>query len=263
MSDWIREPGLEAGLGAPAEAATLATLSGRMAAMVRDALYEGRLKPGDTLGTEKALAAAFGVSRMAARDAMKRLEAGGIVEIRVGAGGGARIARGNPRMLADALAVQLKLIGASVAEIMDAQRAVEAMTAELAALHANEADYKHLAALLDEAEARLDGDVDAYTRVSQAFHLAVAEASRNKVLKVQLISLQHVAWPARNRTLTPEVARHILSLHREIYVLLRARDATGARELMSRHLMQIRARRVAEAGAPVTGEAAEAETVCC
>ena len=259
MSDWIREAGLEAGLEAPA----VATLSGRMAAMVRDALYEGRLKPGDTLGTEKDLAGAFGVSRMAARDAMKRLEAGGIVEIKVGAGGGARIARGNPQMLADALAVQLKLIGASVAEIMDAQRAIETMTAELAATHASEADYARLEALLADAEAKLGGDVDAYTRSSQAFHLAVAEAAHNKVLKVQLISLQHVAWPARNRTLTAEVAEHILALHREIYVLLRARDATGARELMSRHLRQIRARRVAEAGDVGAGEVAADAPICC
>ena len=127
------------------------TLSARIAAQVREALYDGRLTPGDALGTEKELAAAFGVSRMAARDAMKRLEAGGIIDIRVGAGGGARIARGNPRMLADALAVQLKLIGASVAEIMDAQRAVETMTAELAAIHATDHDYRQMETLLEEA----------------------------------------------------------------------------------------------------------------
>ena len=35
-----------------------------------------------------------------------------------------------------------------------------------------------------------------------AFHLAVAEASHNRVLVVQLISLQHVSWPRRNPTMT-------------------------------------------------------------
>jgi len=42
-------------------------------------------------------------------------------------------------------------------------------------------------------------------------HLAVAEASHNRVLIVQLISLQHVSWPSENRTLTPQVARRVLA----------------------------------------------------
>ena len=50
-------------------------------------------------------------SRIVARDALRTLEALGIVEIKMGKGGGARIARGNPRLFAEALAVQLDLTG--------------------------------------------------------------------------------------------------------------------------------------------------------
>src|SRR5579872_1472698 len=97
-----------------------ATLSARMVAEVRDALMERRLRPGDFLGTEKDLAAQAGVSRIVARDALKTLAAMGVVEIRMGARGGARIARGNPRLFAEALAVQLELAGVDAAEILDA-----------------------------------------------------------------------------------------------------------------------------------------------
>src|SRR5436309_4374530 len=92
------------------------SLSSQIVAEVRDALFEKRLKPGDFLGTEKDLAARFEVSRIVARDALRTLEALGIVEIRMGAGGGARIARGNPRRFAEALAVQLDLTGVTVRE---------------------------------------------------------------------------------------------------------------------------------------------------
>ena len=61
---------------------------------VRDALFAKKLKPGDFLGTEKDLAARFKASRIVARDALRTLEALGIVEIRMGKGGGARIACG-------------------------------------------------------------------------------------------------------------------------------------------------------------------------
>src|SRR5437870_10496045 len=95
------------------------TLSSQIVADVREALFDNRLKPGDFLGTEKDLAARYGVSRIVARDALRTLEGLGIVEIRMGAGGGARIARGEPRRFAEALAVQLALTGVTAGEILD------------------------------------------------------------------------------------------------------------------------------------------------
>jgi len=89
------------------------TLSARLVAEVREAVFEKRLKPGDFLGTEKDIAERGQVSRMAARDALRTLAALGVVEIKVGAGGGVRIAHGNPRQFAEALAVQLDLAGIS------------------------------------------------------------------------------------------------------------------------------------------------------
>ncbi|HTM95866.1 MAG TPA: GntR family transcriptional regulator, partial [Croceibacterium sp.] len=102
------------------EPARGATLSTRIVEDVRLALFEKRLAPGDFLGTEKDIAERAGVSRIVARDALRSLQAMGVVEIKVGAGGGARIARGNPRLFAEALAVQLSLAGTSVREMMDA-----------------------------------------------------------------------------------------------------------------------------------------------
>ena len=222
-----------------------ASLSSQIVAEVRDALFAKKLKPGDFLGTEKDLAARFGVSRIVARDALRTLQALGIADIRMGKGGGARVSRGNPRLFAEALAVQLDLTGVSVGEIMDAQRAIESLTAELAAIHGTAADHARLNALNADAEHALD-NVPAFTRLGREFHLAVAEASHNRVLVVQLISLQHVSWPSQNPTLTPAVARRILDVHKELASLIEMRDAAGARRLMDEQLKMIRARRVAE-----------------
>jgi GntR family transcriptional repressor for pyruvate dehydrogenase complex len=231
----------------PGNTGRAAALSVGIVSEVREALAERRTAPGDFLGTEKDIAAKAGVSRIVARDALRTLEALGIVEIRMGAGGGARIARGNPRLFAEALAVQLDLAGTSAREIVDAQRAVECVAAELAAENATAADRARLGRLLDEAEAAL-GDAAAFTRSSYEFHLAVTEASHNSVLVVQLVSLQHVAWPTRNRTLTLPVARHVLAVHRDLRDLIEARDGAAARRLMDEHVRMIRSRRVAEAG---------------
>ena len=223
------------------------SLSAQVVAEVRDALFAKRLRPGDFLGTEKDLAARFNASRIVARDALRTLEALGIVEIRMGKGGGARIANGNPRLFAEALAVQLDLTGVTAAEIMDAQRAIEALGAELAAENATKADVARLRRLLKDAEDVI-GDLDAFTRLSRDFHLAVAEASHNRVLVVQLISLEHISWPRHNATATPALAQRILAIHTQLADLIARRDAKGARVLMDDHVKMIRARRVAEHG---------------
>ena len=231
--------------GQPFLAGRTGALSAQIVADVREALFEKRLKPGDAIGTEKDLAARYGVSRIVARDALRTLEALGIAEIRMGKGGGARVARGNPRLFAEALAVQLDLTGVSAADVMDAQRAIETLAAELAAERATAADHARLKRLLADAESVIE-DGDAYTKSCREFHLAIAEASHNRVLVVQFISLNHVSWPAHNRTLTPDVARRVLAVHKELAALIEMRDAAGARRLMDDHVKMIRARRVAE-----------------
>ena len=76
-----------------------ATMSTQIVAQVRDALFAKELRSGDFLGTEKDLAERFGVSRIVARDALRTLEAQGVVEIKVGSGGGARIASSDANSL--------------------------------------------------------------------------------------------------------------------------------------------------------------------
>jgi len=235
----------------PLFAGRSATLASRIVADVREALFERRYRPGDFLGTEKDLAARHGVSRMVARDALRTLEGLGIVEISRGAGGGARITHGNPQLFAEALAVQLELAETEREEIMTAQGAIEGLAAELAAKNATPSEVEALKGWVAEAEKLLD-DLDAFTRSSLQFHLGVAEASHNRVLHYQLVSLQHVSWPSRNRTLNRAVAKKILEAHRRLVALIEARDASGARQFMEAHVGMIRERRISEP-----------KTVCC
>src|SRR3954449_10511412 len=151
------------------------SLSSQIVAEVRDALFAKKLKPGDFLGTEKDLAARFGVSRIVARDALRTLQALGIADIKMGKGGGVFLSRGNPRLFAEALAVQLDLTGVTAAEIMDAQRGIEGLAAGLAAENADATDITRLKEWLADSEAKL-ADVPAFTQSCREFHLAVAEA---------------------------------------------------------------------------------------
>ncbi len=215
------------------------TLSSRIVAEIRNAVFEGRFKPGDFLGSENNLAQQFGVSRITVRDALRSLFATGIVEIRQGAGGGARIAEGNLDHFADALAVQFRLAGVGADETLGAQSAIEGMAAELAAQHRTKEDLARMAAAMKQASSLVDDPV-AFTEASLGFHLAVAEASHNRALVALLRALRYVVWPSENKRATVEVAARVQKAHRTIYEKIEARDGAGARKAMSHHLVGIR-----------------------
>jgi GntR family transcriptional repressor for pyruvate dehydrogenase complex len=207
---------------------------------IREAVFRGKLSPGDFLGSENELAERFGVSRITVRDALRSLSATGIVEIRQGAGGGARIADGNLDHFADALAVQFQLAGVGTEETLGAQSAIEGMAAELAAEHRTTDDLERLSAAIERAS-EVVGDAAAFTEASLAFHLAVAEASHNRALVALLRALRYVVWPAENKSATRDIAMRVQKTHRAIYERIEARDGHGAREAMNDHLGGIRA----------------------
>ena len=220
------------------------TLSWRIISQVRKALFAGQIKPGDFLGTEASIAQQFGVSRMAARDALRSLAAVGIVTIRKGAKGGAVIAHGNAEHFADALAVQLKLIGVSETEMLDAQIGIEAMASELAAQRATPEDLTRMRGLLEELKRLLDDPVG-FTDLSMRFHLAVVEASHNRALVAQFKALRHVLLPAYTRHTTREIAERAVAAHAILLAHIEAGQADAAREQMVKRLRLIRANRFA------------------
>jgi GntR family transcriptional repressor for pyruvate dehydrogenase complex len=205
----------------------------------RQALFEGRLRAGDPVGSEQQLALEFGVSRTTIRDALRALEAGGIVEIRTGTKGGVRIAQGDPIRFADGLAVQLKLVGLNVRDALAAQMGLELVAAELAAAHADESDLASLSALLDEAAGLVDAG-SAFTDASGAFHEAVARASHNWAIVTSLRALRELLRESHVPHTTPERARRVLAVHRRIYAAIADGKPSLAGRRMRQHISSTR-----------------------
>jgi len=210
------------------------TLSSQIVAQIRDALFAGELNPGDVLGSEAELSKRFGVSRMSVRDALRSLEAMGIVDIRMGAKGGATIAEGDGDRFADALAIQLKLIGVTREDVLQARAGIESMTIALAAMHATAEDLDVLRGLLDRAEAAL-GDPERSAILGEEFHMAIAKATRNEVLVAQLRAMREVLMPPAKWP-DHEQAQRMLDVHRELFRLVEAGDAAAARDAMVDHV---------------------------
>jgi GntR family transcriptional regulator, transcriptional repressor for pyruvate dehydrogenase complex len=233
------------------------SVANQIVLQVREALFEGRFQPGDLLGSEKDLATQFDVSRITVRDALRTLETMGIVEIRVGAGGGARIAYGNLDHYSDALSIQFKLSGVTEQEVFDLQIAIEGAAIELAASKRNQADLDNLASLLDEAEELLDNPA-AFTQSGQKFHLAITEASGNRALIAQFKAFRYVIWSKNAKRAKREIALHALKIHKNIYQAIEEGNPKSARKLMVDHLESIRAMTLSK-----NSESSIIGAVCC
>jgi GntR family transcriptional regulator, transcriptional repressor for pyruvate dehydrogenase complex len=206
----------------------------------RQALFEGRVRAGDSVGSEQQLALQFGVSRTTVRDAMRSLEAGGIVEIRTGSRGGVRIAVGDPNRFADGLAVQLKLVGIQPLDALAAQMGLEWVAADLAATNATPDDLTELERLLTDSADLVKGG-SAFTDVAGEFHAAVARASHNWAIQMSLRAIREVLHELHVRNTTAARARRVVQTHRQIYAAIVQGDGSRAGQLMRAHIDATRA----------------------
>jgi GntR family transcriptional repressor for pyruvate dehydrogenase complex len=211
--------------------------SDEIAAQLRKAVFDETLRPGDPLGSEGDLALRFGVSRLSVREAMRNLEASGLIEMRLGPKGGPYVAHGDPRRFAEALAVQLRLVGVRMQQVLDALAGLEQMAGRLAASNATSEDLERLEALLVPGGARGRAPLARVARAGREFHEAVAEASHNPVVVATLIAVREAG--DRQQPSLPE-AEHFFQYHQAIFEAIRDRDADRAADLAFKHALERR-----------------------
>jgi Transcriptional regulators len=211
--------------------------SDAVADSIRAQFFAG-LGPGDWLGTESELAARFGVSRITVRDAIRTLEAQGILTVVLGARGGLRVAEAATDRVSDTLAVQLQLAGVSREEVAEAMSAIEPTTARRAAQRCDDDDARRLRALLAQAEDASE-DPEAFTAAALDFHLCLAEIARNRALIASVRALRVVEQRHFAPATTPAVVRRVLESHTAIAEAVIAHDADAATRAMAVHLDRV------------------------
>jgi GntR family transcriptional repressor for pyruvate dehydrogenase complex len=221
-------------------------VSGEIVQQIKAAIRDGRLAPGDQLPPERELTQQLGVSRVSVRDALRMLEAHGLVEVRVGARGGAFITTPAPRLVGEGIGDMLMLAEVSPADITETRMVFELGVVELACARATDDDLRELDAICDRADALLAaGEYD--PALSAEFHTRLAHSTHNRALALFAESLQGpLAGSLRAaRNVDPQTGRRGALEHRALVDAIRARDAAGARTIMAEHLSRT-ARRVGQ-----------------
>ncbi|HSP51344.1 MAG TPA: FCD domain-containing protein [Cryobacterium sp.] len=217
-------------------------------------LLSGRLRPGDRLRPERALATELGVGRSSVREAVRVLEVLGLVRTSSGSGptSGAIIvalpgggmsalirlqvaAQGFP--VADVVKTRLVLEASVVTELAEASALASTTMDANASLHP---DLTTPALLLGAMDSPALTEAE-FLALDAAFHLALATASGNQVVTATMAGLRsaiegYVRAGATGLASWPDTSARLRAEHRAIVAAIEAGDPPGARALVRSHI---------------------------
>jgi GntR family transcriptional regulator, transcriptional repressor for pyruvate dehydrogenase complex len=207
-----------------------------LAEAIADAIVSRGLRPGDRLATEAEMIAEYEVGRATVREALRVLEAQGLIEVRVGAGGGPFVARPDPHGLARMLSLQLRMSDATLREVLDARLIIEPALAGQAAHRRRDGHVAALRANQRELEAAPRGS-PGFLRVNEEFHTLIADASGNRPLAALWSALAAIAdGHEAGVRYTAAAFGAMIAAHRKITEAIAAGDADEAIRAMTVHL---------------------------
>jgi GntR family transcriptional regulator, transcriptional repressor for pyruvate dehydrogenase complex len=208
-----------------------------------DAIIAGTLTAGEQLPPEGQLAAEFGVSRLTLREAVRLLQAQGVI-VQV-PGSRHRIAPVSEWTGMDAVVRHARSAGQrrrSSLELLEVRVMIETGAAQLAA-------ERRTAEHLDVLQASLDlmvehhgaGDVEGFVAADLEFHNTILRAADNRILIAAMLPLTSILEETRGETsAVPDIREHAIEEHRNLLESIRSGVSIAARDAMWNHMMQTR-----------------------
>ncbi len=208
---------------------------------IKNLISIGELKPGDRVPSERDLATMLGVSRPSVREAIMVLEAMGLIESRQG--GGTFVRSLTEASMADPLSNMVEKNPLLLHALVEVRMGLESWSAYLAATRASDEEIGQMRTLVDEMERQAarggwDADVDA------RFHYAITAATHNTI-QLHVLNTVHSLFHATIQVALMEFYRKegyvavLLNQHRRILDAIAQRDAEGARQAMTEHLVLV------------------------
>lgn len=209
---------------------------------VEEQILAGTLRVGDRLPAERDLAVQLQVSRAAVREAMRTLEAQGVVRSGVGSGpeAGTVVSALPSAALTRLLRLHVALANFAMDDVVAARVMLERSSATLAAVHASPEALAAVAEPLT-AMAASPGLLE-FNDLDTAFHIAVAEAGGNRLVADMTIAIREAMRLPILRELEelgerwPAVRTQLVAEHRAIHDAIAAGDEARAGELMAEHI---------------------------
>jgi GntR family transcriptional regulator, transcriptional repressor for pyruvate dehydrogenase complex len=210
----------------------------QVAEQIQGLILAKQLKVGERLPGERDLCEQFKVSRTVIREAIRILEAKGLI---LSQGGSGTYVRGiQTSDVVDSLGMYIATQSSSIPylELMEIRRVLEVQIAALAAERITEDFVEQLETMLVSMEATLESP-EAFAQADLEFHMSLARATGNNLFEIILNPFIEPLYEGRRLSSEiPGVAQEAMVHHRKILDMVKAGDGEGASEAMLSHLEQ-------------------------
>jgi GntR family transcriptional repressor for pyruvate dehydrogenase complex len=211
---------------------------------IRESILTGALAPGDRLPNERDLCTNFGVSRPTLREALRVLEALGLVEIRRGRGGGIFAQEPGRELIGLALESLVRFSTASALDLVDFRLSFESENAAVAAQRRTDEDVETLREIARVYSHLSEGSRwQEMAAIDVEFHSAVATATQNQISIAIMLAIPpalRAAIRSIDSKLSPGYVELAAADHIEIAEAIGARDSDAARRVMLAHVTRWR-----------------------
>lgn len=181
-------------------------------------IQSGILAPGSRL-REAEIAERLSVSRTPVREAIRRLEAEGLVDHLPRSG-----------------AIVRQLDYSETMELYEMRTVLEGTAARLAARAASDVELEELVAINDEMRSS-DGQPERLFLLNRQFHRRLLDAARNRFLLKSMASVENTLLILGASSMhMPDRATAAVAEHGEVLAALLARDGAAAESAMRRHM---------------------------
>jgi DNA-binding FadR family transcriptional regulator len=210
-----------------------ASLVERVCQQLAELIRGGSAEEERWLPGERSLAEKLGVSRTVVREATKRLEQQGMLEIQHGTG--IKIVDRLHRPLNDSLSLLIPDMADRLQQLNETRLSIEPDAAAFAAQRATKEQLRTLRRIQTQLEKAPDNA--AAIEADIAAHHAIADASGNLIYRLILDSLAEIGVTSRLRTIGRIGKQAAIAHHEAILVAIENRDPEAARAAMHIHIL--------------------------
>ena len=206
---------------------------------LRRMILDGEIPPGEFLPTREELASQFGVGQSTIHEAIRVLNAIGLVRSR--AGKGTWVRHDAAEGLISPEAIKSRLSDLNTQMTYEVRTVLEISLAEFAAQRATPEDIERIWSTLQATEdAAEGGDEEAYVQADLEFHLAVTKAAHNDLLEqFYQLSLRLLSEVISQLATLPGSKEDAILTQRAIAKAIEQRDSAKARQAAIDHLAQV------------------------
>jgi DNA-binding FadR family transcriptional regulator len=208
-----------------------------LAEQLRERILEGDIAEGIALPSERDLVVQTRMSRATVREALRILEVQGLLDIRIGRGGGAFVRRPGTDAVVNSVELLVRGRQVRLGALLETREAIEPSCAALAAARRTDEDLARLEELNREIDAARE-DLPRFLGVNVRWHVAVADASHNELLSAFMHSLSRTLYTSTENEefVDTGVRDTAIRAHLSVTRAIRAGDAAAATRRMQRHV---------------------------